>query len=113
MGRIGVSALQPGMTLAGPVLNARRQCLAEARTVLDARKISLFQSWGIVDVEVQGVAEPSLHEIEERMASTPALQQLSTEIDERFYGAEHHPVLEELRRLVKKLALEEREAEKR
>jgi hypothetical protein len=113
MGRIAVSTLQPGMTLGEPVFTSRHQCLAEAGTVLDARKISLFQSWGIVEVEVQRVTEPSLQELEERMAATLALQRLSTEIDERFYGAERHPLLEELRRLVKKLALAEHEAQKR
>jgi hypothetical protein len=108
MGRIAVSVLQPGMTLGAPVCNTRRQRLAEVGAVLDARKISLFQAWGVIEVDVQGVAEPSLEEIENRMASSPALQQLSTEIDDRFYGAEPHEFLVELRRLVKKLALEER-----
>ena len=109
MGRIAVSVLKPGMILDGSVLNSRRQCLAEAGTVLDARKISLFQSWGIVEVEVRGIAEPSLQEIESRMVGSPILQQLSAEIDDRFYGAEPHEFLVELRRLVKKLALQERE----
>ena len=108
MGRISVSALKPGMTLAEPVLTTHRRRLAEGGIVLDARKISLFQVWGVVEVEVQGIAEPSLQEIESRMADSPVLQHLSTEIDERFYGAEPYEVLAELRRLVKKLALEER-----
>jgi len=109
MGRVAISVLQPGMTLGAPVFNARRQRLAEAGMVLDAGKISLFQAWGVVEVEVQGVAEPSLEEIENRMAASPALQKLSTAIDERFYGAESHETLVELRRVVKKLALEEHE----
>src|SRR5215510_8125071 len=103
MGRVSVSALTPEMTLAAPVFNLRRQCLAEAGVVLDARKISLFQSWGVVEVDVQGVREPSLKELEEQMIGTRALQRLSQQIDDRFYGAEPHPFLQELRRVVKKL----------
>src|SRR5437667_384015 len=73
MGRLPVSALKPGMTLAEPVLNTRRQRLAEAGTALDARKISLFQAWGVVEVEVQEVAAPGLPEIESRLADPPVL----------------------------------------
>ena len=73
MGRLPVSALKPGMTLAEPVLNTRRQRLAEAGAVLDARKISLFQAWGVVEVEVQQVAEPGLPELESRLADSPVL----------------------------------------
>src|SRR5436190_24091262 len=73
MGRLSVSALKPGITLAEPVLNTRRQRLAEAGTVLDARKISLFQAWGVVEVEVQEVAVPGLPEIESRLADPPVL----------------------------------------
>jgi hypothetical protein len=110
MGRITVSALKPGMTVGEPVRTSRGHCLAEAGTVLDSRKISLFQAWGIVEVEVQGVTELSLQDLEERMAHSPTLQRLSADIDERFYGADSHPLLVELRRLVKKLALEEHES---
>src|SRR5262245_50935847 len=112
MGRIAVAALKPEMTLAAPVFNARRQCLAEAGVVLDARKISLFQAWGVVEVEVQGVIEPSLKNLEEQMAGTLVLQRLSQQIDDRFYGAEPHLFVQELRRLVKKLALDEHGGEK-
>ena len=107
MGWVATSALQPGMTLGAAVFNTRRQRLADAGSVLDARRINLFQAWGVVEVEVQGVAEPSLQEIESHMAASPALQQLSAEIDGRFYGAEPYEVLVELRRIVKKLTLEE------
>jgi hypothetical protein len=107
MGRIAVSALQSGMTLSGPVFNVRRQCLAEAGATLDESKISVFQAWGIVEVEIEGVAEPSGEQIEDRLARSPLLQKLSAEIDERFLGGTSHEFIVELRRVVKKLALEE------
>jgi hypothetical protein len=95
------------MRLSSPVFNGRRRCLAEAGTVLDESKITLLQAWGVVEVEVEGVAEPSIEEIEARMARSPALTTLSAEIDDRFLGATPHEFLQELRRLVKKCALEE------
>jgi hypothetical protein len=107
MGRIAVSVLQPGMTLSRPVLNLRRQCLAEAGTTLDESKISVLQAWGIVEVEIEGVAEPSGEQIEDRLARSPLLQKLLAEIDERFLGGTSHEFIVELRRVVKKLALEE------
>jgi hypothetical protein len=107
MGRIIVEALQPGMTLSSPVFNGRRQCLAEAGTVLDEGKIALLQAWGVAEVEVEGVAELSMEEIEARMARSPVLSKLSAEIDDRFFGGASHEFLHSLRRLIKQLALEE------
>jgi hypothetical protein len=107
MGRIVVSALKPGMILSAPVFNVQRKCLADTDMVLDIRTINIFQAWGIVEVEVREVSEPSLQEIEDRMALSPSLQQLSAEIDERFYGSEQCPFIIELRRIAKKLAIEE------
>lgn len=107
MGRITVTAVQPGMRLSSPVFIRHRHCLAAGGTVLDESKIALLQAWGVVEVEVEGVAEPSLEEIEARMARSPTLTKLSAEIDERFFGASAHEFLHALRRLVKQLALEE------
>ena len=109
MGRTAVSALKPGMILSKPVFNPYRQRLVEAGVTLDARTISLLQAWGIIDVEIQGVTELTLQEIESRMANTPALQQVSVTIDERFHGADQHAFITELRRLVKYQALKETE----
>ncbi len=41
------------------------------------------------------------------MEASPALQKLSAEIDERFYGASDHPMITELRRVIKQIALDE------
>jgi hypothetical protein len=101
------------MTLAALVFNTRRQCLAEAGAVLDARKISLLRAWGIVEVDVHGVTEPTLQELEEHLAKTPGLQTLSQQIDERFYGGGSHPFLQELRRLAKQLILDKQHTESR
>ena len=105
MGRVMVSALKPGMILSKPVFNAHHQRLADAGTVLDTRVINVLQTWGVIDVEVQGATDLSLDEIEERMATLPTLHELSAKIDDRFYGAEEHTFIYELRRLVKQLAL--------
>ncbi|MGE0822810.1 MAG: hypothetical protein AB7P18_11890 [Candidatus Binatia bacterium] len=102
-----VSALKPGMILSKPVFNAHHQRLADAETVLDTRVINVLQTWGIIEVEIQGATDLSLDEIEERMATIPALHELSVKIDERFYGADTHAFIYELRRLVKQLALAE------
>jgi len=107
MGRTAVSALKPGMVFSKPVFNSHRQRLVEAGVTLDARIISLLQAWGIIDVEIQGVTELTLQEIESRMANNPALQQLSATIDERFHGADQHAFITELRRLMKYQTLKE------
>ena len=41
------------------------------------------------------------------MEASPDLQKLSVEIDERFYGASDHPMITELRRFIKQIALDE------
>jgi hypothetical protein len=110
MGRVTASILKPGMVLSKPVFNDYRQQLAGAGTILDGRVISLFQTWGVSDVEVQGVSEPSLQEIEAQMSTTLVHQQLSVMIDDRFYGAEPHAFIMELRRLVKQCALTDEES---
>src|SRR5829696_3726916 len=65
MGRVATSILKPGMVLSKPVCNDYRQQLAEAGTILDRRVISVLQTWGVIDVDVQGVSEPTLQEVEE------------------------------------------------
>ena len=107
MGHITVSILKPGMVLSKPVFNDYRQQLADAGTILDKRVISVLQTWGVIDVEVQGVSEPTLQELEEKMSATVVLQQLSAIIDDRFYGADPHPFVTELHRLVKYDALKD------
>ncbi len=109
MGHVTASILKPGMVLSKPVFNDYRQQLADAGTILDKRVISVFQTWGVIDVEVQGVSDPSLQELEEQMSATVVLQQLSAMIDDRFYGADPHQFVMELRRLVKYDALKDAE----
>jgi hypothetical protein len=105
MGRVTVSILKPGMVLSKSVFNGYRQQLAEAGTILNKRIITVLQTWGVIDVEVQEVSEPTLQEIEEQMSATMVLQQLSAMIDDRFYGADQHQFVTELRRLIKYDAL--------
>jgi hypothetical protein len=105
MGRVTTSILKPGMVLSKPVFNGYRQQLAEAGTILNKRIITVLQTWGVIDVEVQEVSEPTLQEIEEQMSATVVLQQHSAMIDDRFYGADQHQFVAELRRLIKHDAL--------
>jgi hypothetical protein len=105
MGRVTISILKPGMVLSKPVCNDYQQQLADAGTIVDERVIRLLQTWGVSEVEIQGIAEPSLQEIEAQMSTTLVHQQLSIMIDDRFYGAEPHAFIMELRRLVKQGAL--------
>jgi|GEM_PF-888981 len=109
MGRVTTSLLTPGMVLNKPVFNDYRQQLADAGTIIDRRVISVLQTWGVIDVDVQGVSEPTLQEVEEQMSASLVLQQLSAMIDDRFYGADQHPFVTELRRLVKHSALKDAE----
>ena len=89
------------MVLSKAVFNEYRQQLAKAGTTLDKRVINLLQTWGIIDVEIEGVTEPTLQEIEEKLSATVMLQHRSAVIDDRFYGADDHPFITELRRAVK------------
>ena len=107
MGRVAITALKPGMILDSGVYNHHRQCLAKAGAVIDEREIRVFQTWGVVEVDVQGEETPSLEEINTRMAASPVLQQLSDKIDDRFYGASDHPILLELKRVIKHSAIED------
>jgi len=111
MGRVTASILKPGMVLSKSVFNDYRQQLAGAGTILDKRVISVLQTWGVIDVEVQGVSEPTIQEIDAQMSTSVVLQQLSAMIDDRFYGAEQYAFVTELHRLVKHHALQEVEHE--
>jgi hypothetical protein len=106
MGRVTASILKPGMVLSKPVFNDYRQLLAEAGTILDTRVITLLQTWGVIDVDVQGISEPTLQEIEARMLASEGLQEVAAMIEERFYGAEPQAFVTELHRLVKLHALQ-------
>jgi len=99
------------MIVDAAVSNERGQLLAAKGTELDERRIKLLLSWGVVEVSVQGAGGATLEEIDERLAVSHDLRRLSAEIDARFSGAEGHPFLRELRRVVKQIALEEHERE--
>jgi hypothetical protein len=107
MGHVTTSTLKPGMVLSKPVFNDYRQQLADAGTTLDARVITLLQTWGVIDVDVQEIAEPTLQELDVRMSTSERLQALAATIEDRFYGAEPHAFVTELHRLVKLHVLQE------
>ena len=108
MGRISVSSLHPGpgVVLERAVTNHRGERLADAGAVVDAGLVRVLQTWGVTEVDVLGASEPTLEEIELRMAAQVETRRLSEQIDSRFAGASGHDFLLALRRIAKKLALE-------
>jgi hypothetical protein len=85
--KIPLSEVQPGMILARAATNPRGQVLLKAGAEVQPKHLRIFQSWGVVDLEVEGRDGP---------ADVPA-SEAAARIEARFRLAGDDPRLAELR----------------
>ena len=106
MGRISIDNLQPGMVLASDAFTFRKQLLLQAGSVLSVKNIDILKTWGVSEIEIEGYAEPTLEEVEKRLASHPELASANSELDYRFSGVREHQLMKEILTIAKKQLLE-------
>jgi len=97
MKKTSIDSARPGDLVARPVVSASGVILVAAGAVLRAEMISRLRELGIERLWVEGEAED---------AKTP--EQMAAELDRRFLGHEHDPLMAELKAIVASLAAADR-----
>lgn len=104
MGILKVDAVVPGMVLAKPVVDLKGHLVLREGTTLTENHVKLLRAWKIPTVDIQGVSEVSLAELQSRVAHDPVAQQALAQIDRRFEGVQD-PLLLSICEIVKRRAL--------
>jgi len=100
MGSLSVDFLEPGMVLARDVRASSGLVLLGAGVEISERHIQIFRSWGVGEVEVEGV-DPAAHNTQFLLKLDAGKRaQLEQELDRLFqHNDPLDPVIEELRRI--------------
>lgn len=106
MGKINVTNLKPGMTLAADAYTFRQQLLILAGTVLTAKHVETMEAWGVAEVEIDGYTEPTIGELDASLDRDTALAEANRALDHRFADVGHDPIMSEIHRIAKKQLLE-------
>jgi len=106
MGRINIDSALPGMVLSKDASTFRKQLLLPSGTTLTEKNIDTMKAWGVSEVETAGCEEPTLEDIEARLAGVPRLQAACEELDHRFAVVREDTVMKEILTIAKKQLLE-------
>jgi len=112
MGVLSLSELQPGMVLEQPLLNDKGVMLLPGGTQLTEKHLALFKQWGVRRAAIEGVGR-------ETPAGDAAAQlnpELLAAIDEALeakFTPDDGEIMTEVRRIVRKMAIEEAARRKR
>jgi hypothetical protein len=100
MGKVSVSNLKPGMTLESDVLDITGRLLLGSGTEIDERHIRIFKTWGIVEVDIQGVEESRTETDDDFHADITIVNQAKKDLLQIFRHTDLvSPVIRELFRI--------------
>lgn len=100
MGKINLSDLQAGMTVASDVTNINGQLLLPTGLKLTERHLSMLEAWGITEVDVQGVTREEVATKSVEQLDPQVLAEVEKELAEVFRHTDRtHPLISELFRL--------------
>lgn len=94
------------MVLTKDAFTFRKQLLLPQGTLLTEKNIEMMKAWGVSEVETEGCAEPTLEEVEARLAKHPTLAAACSELDQRFSAVRHDPLMKEILTIAKKQLME-------
>ncbi|MCP4154912.1 MAG: HDOD domain-containing protein [bacterium] len=102
MGFITVDNLKNGMKLAGDLKNTRGRFLLSQGTVLEEKHIRIIKTWGVTEVDIEGIDQESI--VTETLAQIDPgiLQKINSHINFRFnyYGKQpDSDVIKEIKRI--------------
>jgi len=105
MGILNINDLKAGMVLAQAALNKHGTVILGEGSVLTEKHINFFKSWGIPEVDIQGVDSDQLVQEEMAALSGDTVELIEQQLDALFPSCEAHPVMEEIYKIVKKIRL--------
>lgn len=107
MGILSTNDLKAGMVLAQAALNKHGTVILGEGSVLSEKHIGFFKSWGIPEVDIQGIDSDQLVKREMEALSSDTVEAIERELDDLFPPCEAHPVMGEIYKIVKKMRLRE------
>lgn len=100
MANISVEYLKPGMTLNSDVKDRNGCLLLGAKTALTEKHIHIFRTWGVAEVDIEGVTEEDVMPAMVEQLDPAVLQSVETELNGLFRHVDRgHPAARELFRL--------------
>lgn len=84
MGKISVDDLQEGMVLLSDVKSGSQTLLAQGVTLTN-KSISVFKSWGVINVEIEGITEQQLKKNELKRISPEKLEEVEKILKHKFH----------------------------
>ena len=105
MGILNINDLKVGMVLAKAALNKNGTVILGEGNILSEKHINFFKSWGISEVDIEGVDSDQLVQAEMATLSDDIVEAIERDLDDLFPPCEAHPVMEEIYKNVKKIRL--------
>ena len=100
MANIGVEYLKPGMVLNSDVKDRNGRLLLNAGVEIKGKHIHIFRTWGVAEVDIEGVTEEDVAPGITEQIDPAVLQAVEAELDELFRHTDRgHPAVKEILRL--------------
>ncbi len=97
MALISIDDLQPEMILAKDATYHNGRVLLSAGTSLTGKHINIFKTWGLVEVDIEGITKEEVEASKDEQLDPVLLQNAEKELLPIFQHANlNHPVLNEI-----------------
>jgi hypothetical protein len=113
MGLLSLSELQPGMVLAMPLFNDSGIMLLPRGTRLTDKHLGQLKHWGVREATVEGLGRQALSADEAAQLHPDLLAAIDRALDEKFALGDADEIMAEVKRIVRKMAVEEAISRKR
>lgn len=107
MGVLHINDIKEGMVLAGDVTNRHANMLLKAGSALSAKDILIFKTWGITEIDVEGVDRDKVQQSEMESLSPEVLEKIEAELAGLFPEVDDNPIMQELYRIARKFKLKD------
>lgn len=107
MGVLHINDITEGMVLAGDITNRHGTVLLKAGSALSAKEILILKTWGITEIDVEGVDRDKVEQREMESLSPEVLKKIEGELAELFPEDADSPIMQELFRITRKFKLKD------
>jgi len=105
MGVLSVNDLKGGMVLAREVTNKHGNILLERGDVMDEKHIMLLKSWGVTEVDIEGVDREQVEKKEMEELSPDLIATIEEELKGLFPDFGDNSIMKELYRVIRKFKI--------
>ena len=107
MGLLHIHDIKEGMVVAGDVTNRHGTILLKAGSALSAKEILILKTWGITEIDIEGVDRDKVEQGEMESLSPEDLERIEGELAQLFPEVADNPIMQELYRITRKFKLKD------